>query len=126
LLAPKLSLPKDQRQLLNSYTALSTESQQSLLAFAEFLVSRISASESDQQTVESSKPLDIPRPGVETVVGAIKRLTATYQMMDTDPLLNDVSVLMGAHLMKGQPAGEVIDQLQVLFEESYVIFIRED
>ncbi len=123
MLAPKLSLPKDQRQLLNSYTALSTESQQSLLAFAEFLVSRIS--ESDQQAVEASKPLDIPRPGVETVVGAIKRLTATYQMMDTDPLLNDVSVLMGAHLMKGQPAGEVIDQLQVLFEESYVIFIRD-
>ena len=84
-----------------------------LLEYAEFLVARYSGPK------EITAPLDIPRPEKESVVKAIKRLGATYPMLDRSKMLNETSVLMTQHVISGRSAVEVIDELEVLFRRHY-------
>lgn len=85
-----------------------------LVAFAEFLVARYGRSDA-----EAAKPKDIPRPPGESVVQALRRLTATYPMLDTGALLDEASGLMSRHVLEGRPAEEVIDGLEALFRRHY-------
>ncbi len=84
-----------------------------LLEYAEFLAARYSGPK------EITAPLDIPRPEKESVVKAIKRLGATYPMVDRSRMLNETSVLMTQHVIHGRDATEVIDELEVLFRRHY-------
>ena len=84
-----------------------------LLEFAEFLAARYGGPQ------EATAPLDIPRPAQESVVKAIKRLGATYPMLDRSKMLNETSVLMTQHVIQGRDAVEVIDELEVLFRRHY-------
>ena len=94
-----------------------------LLEFAEFLLMRHGAvgQEEMQKTraVEISAPINIPRPAEETVVKAVKRLRATYPMLDARKLLNQTSELMTSHMVQGREAVEVIEELEVLFRSHY-------
>lgn len=111
------------RQLLRHYRALEPTDQATLLAFGEFLASR-----SAGRRQEASAPLEtvsIPRPQEESVVGAIKRLSRKYYMLDRSTMLNDTSSLMGAHVLQGRPAGEVIDELEDLFARHYAEYRTE-
>jgi len=93
----------------------------SLRAFSEFLVNRSGNNDdrSEDVGVEPVEPKAIPRPGKETVVGAIKRLSETYYMIDRQNLLTETSSLMSAHIMHGRDASEVIDDLEALFVAHY-------
>ena len=88
-----------------------------MLQFAEFLT--------QQEQNENSEPEEIPQPQLhdrpveESVVGAIKRLTASYPMLDRDKLFNETSVLMTKHVMQGHEAHLVIDELELLFQRHY-------
>lgn len=95
---------------------LAEEHQQSVVDFAGFLVDQYK-----QEAIVKSTllPEEIDRPAEETVVGAIKRLKKTYYMLDTDTILHQTSALMGQHLLHGQDAKSVIDELQVLFQNQY-------
>ena len=84
-----------------------------LLEYAEFLAARYSGPK------EVTAPLDIPRPEKESVVKAIKRLGATYPMIDRSKMLNETSVLMTQHVISGRDAAKVIDELEVLFRRHY-------
>jgi hypothetical protein len=106
----------DERQLLKAYRVLGETRRASLLDYAEFLASRETGSDAAEVP---SEPLDIPRPAVESVVKAIKRLRATYPMVDRSVILNDTSALMTQHLMQKRPAVEIIDELEVLFRRHY-------
>ena len=53
------------------------------------------------------------------MVVAIKRLRATYPMLDPAKLLNETHDLMTQHVMQGRKAAEVIDELEVLFRRYY-------
>lgn len=92
---------------------------QALLEYAEFLLERHGA------TPMSADPLDIPRTENETVVAAIKRLRASYPMLDAAKLLNETSVLMSDHALRGREAGAVIDELEQLFRRHYERLISE-
>ena len=104
-------------QLQSLAERLSPEEQNTLLDYAEFLVSR-SAHTSEPEITE---PADVPRPAEETVVAAMRRLTQTYPMLNMDKLLHEASGLMSEHIMQGRAALEVIDDLQVLFDRHYQI-----
>ncbi len=93
---------------------LPEEQARQLLEFAEFLYERYGAS-----TKEVPAPLGIPRPKSETVVAAIKRLRATYPMLDPAALLDETSRLVAEHVTGGRAAGEVIEELEVLFRAHY-------
>lgn len=107
--------------LLDCFRVLSEADQQSVLSFARFLQQQPSVySEEAGNAITVSSPEDIPRPEKESVVKAIKRLTATYPMVNADGLFDQTSVLMSAHLLQGKPANEVIDELELVFKEAYI------
>jgi hypothetical protein len=117
MLPPKKSpLPLEQ-QLVRAFRRLSDNERESLVSYAEFLVERGAARGSAPEV--PSTPLDIPRPDRESVVEAIRRLAATYPMLDRDELFHEASSLMTAHVMQGRAAVDVIDQLEVIFRRRY-------
>jgi len=113
------NLSKEQRRLLKQFNALDPTDQTSLLAFAEFLGQRDKATEDKDELEQLAEPLEIPRPEVETVVGAIKRLSSSYHMLDKSLMLSETSSLMTAHLIHGRSASDVIDELEELFTKQY-------
>lgn len=119
---PIVNLKSDQRKLLKLFKGLDVKDQAVLIAFAEFLHKREDSSDSACEPKISPDPILINRPEEESVVAAIKRLSASYHMLDTDSLLTETSSLMTAHLMHGRSAPDVIDELESLFIREYETF----
>ncbi len=113
---------KHERKLIKLFKSLDDSNKEMLIVFAEFLQSRNASQEPvlvDEVMSVSAEPLDIPRPESESVVKAIKRLTATYPMVNKEDLLHPISGLMTSHIMQGKRAEEVIDELEILFINEY-------
>lgn len=110
---------KKERKLVKLFKSLDDNNKESLLAFAEFLSSRLGIDNSDVELEISVEPLDIERPEKESVVKAIKRLTATYPMVDKESILHPISGFMSSHIMQGRKAEDVIDDLEALFLKEY-------
>ena len=124
MLPPKLNLPADQRKLLKIYSELDEQGRQSLKDFGEFLLQRQGSDVGPPE--KNLPPKQIPRPEDESVVSAIKRLSESYFMLDKSLLFSDTSSLMTSHIMQGRPAGEVIDELEALFERTYQEYLTDD
>lgn len=105
---------KDERRLREIFERLGKRERESLLDFAEFLAARCPA-----ETPEAAEPRHTPRPEKESVVAAIKRLSATYYMIDRSKLLHETSGLMAQHVMQGRDAADVIDELELIFQRHY-------
>jgi len=98
-----------------------------LLEFAEFLLLRHGnevTESSSVPSVEIPAPLAILRPSDESVVKAVKRLRATYPMLDARKLLSETSGLMTQHVMQGRDKVEVIEELEILFRSHYAKLIE--
>ncbi|MFN7085789.1 MAG: hypothetical protein ACK4N4_04070 [Burkholderiales bacterium] len=108
----------ERERLLELFEALDERRRQTLIEFAEFLMSR-AARDGDAESVATSAPQPIARPAAETVVMAIKRLTRTYPMLDRRKLLGETSEYVAQHALGGRPATEVIDELEALFARHY-------
>lgn len=108
---------KDDKRLIELFNRLGESERATLLAFAEFLASRMPEPRLEESV--SQVPLDIPRPDKETVIGAVKRLAATYPMVDREKMLHETAALMTQHMVQGRPAPEVIDDLERLFAHHY-------
>lgn len=133
----------DQQQaLLNYYQDLSVQDQYSLLRYAEFLSTGVVSNESvagdfvkDSSTSSQderpssrqvvAKPEKIERPEDETVVAALKRMSATYPMLEKNKLLNKASELVAQHIMFGKPAVVVIKDIEAMFAEAYDKFVED-
>lgn len=107
----RLKLMSDRKRLLSLFGELNIANQVTLLALAEFLHARQDAKVLTVQRIE--------RPLVETVMGALKRLTATYPMLDKAILLDEASRLSSQHVLQGRAAPAVIDELEALFLRYY-------
>ncbi len=117
----------EQRRLLELYANLGEQDRQTLFAFAEFLTGRADeAAPAEEQATEPAEPKLIPRPEQESVVGAIRRLSESYHMLDRSLLLNETSSLMTAHVVRGRAAVEVIDELEELFQQHYRNYLGND
>lgn len=103
-----------EKRLLAIARELSEADADNLLAFAEFLQQR-----GKPALREIPSPEPIQRPAQESVVKAVKRLAATYPMLDRAKMLNETSVLMSQHVIQGRDAVEVIDELEILFRRHY-------
>jgi hypothetical protein len=101
-------------ELLKINKELTTQNQQSLLSYAQFLLS-----EQQPTSQPPQHPLTIPRPQTETVIGALKRLRKTYPMIDPDTVMDRTAELVTAHLIHGKPAADIIDQCEQVFLETY-------
>lgn len=124
MLLPKQKLSADREKLLKCYDSLSSEDRSTLLKFARFLA----LDETDEDGAEAPlvlEPTRIPKPDNETVVGAIKRLSASYHMLDKSDLLTETSSLMTAHIMHGRKAEDVIEELEALFIRYHTAFVEK-
>jgi hypothetical protein len=66
-----------------------------------------------------AEPEPIERPASETVVGALKRLSKTYPMLDKSLMLSATSDLVAKHILQGTETAEAIDALEEIFREHY-------
>ncbi len=107
-------MKRDEKDLLKHFRALPPEQQETVIAFAEFLASRVA-----ETPRELGEPQPIPRPAEEKVVPAIKRLRLTYPMLDHSKMLHELSDHMTQHLMLGKPAAETIDEIEALFRRHF-------
>lgn len=110
-----------EKRLLGAARQLDEGRRETLVAFAEFLSQR---GEDDAGEDELPEPLDIPRPDSESVVKAIKRLSATYPMLDKTRMLDETSTLVAEHTLQGRAADEVITDLEVVFERHYTHLVE--
>ena len=112
---------KQERQIIKIFKSLSETNKEAFIAFGEFLQTRAEGLNSDDQPIDvvANEPVEIPRPEEESVIKAIKRLTATYPMVDKETILHPISNLMTSHIIQGRKAPEVIDDLQELFLSKY-------
>ncbi len=124
---------KPEKRLLEILGRLSETQVATLIDFAEFLATR-PASAADKGAMGAAEPaqpavlqpVDIPRPEKESVVKAIKRLAATYPMVDRAKMLNETSTLMTQHIMQGRDAVEVINELEIMFRTRYEAICIKD
>ena len=113
-------MKKSTKKLLSFYRNLPDEVAQQLLDFAEFLALRHPI-----DVKEISLPEEISRPETESVVIAVKRLSATYPMLDKDLLLNETAALVSQHILQGREAITVIDELEAIFAKQYHMLVEE-
>lgn len=105
---------KDTKRLQEIFSGLTPAAAEQLLEFAEFLYVRHAA-----VVAAPLLPQEIPRPAQESVIKAIKRLAATYPMLDRGKMLHETSALMTQHVVQGRDAVAVIDDLEALFRQHY-------
>jgi hypothetical protein len=136
-------LTEQEQTLLQLFNSLSEQDAQTLLRFAEFLAQADTPVETArQQPTETQsqltslpaqaedesgipQPVAIEKPDEEKVVDALKRLSATYPMLEKKKLLDRASALVAQHVMFGQPAPVVIGQIEDMFQKEYDKFVEE-
>ena len=103
-----------EKKLLNIYRKLDDSNKESLEKFAAFLLA--DNKEADAPLVE---PQIIEAKPDESVVGALKRLSASYSMLDKSVMLNKTSGLMAQHVLQGRAKEDVILELESIFIAQY-------
>ena len=115
-----MSIIKSSKELIDLYEAMDDERKRSLCDFADFLYAK-----AGPVVKEIPPPEDVPRPEQETVVGAVKRLKTKYHMVESMTVFSAASSLMTDHMVKGRDVAEVIDEMEVLFEEAYKNLLQD-
>ena len=113
----------DEKKLFILYNSLPEDKRLMLIEFAEFLQSKTKVE--DKYGGVIPKPRLIRADESETVVGAIKRLSAGYFMLDRAKMLNETSLLVTQHVMHGRDKAEVIAELEQVFARRYEKLIKE-
>jgi hypothetical protein len=116
-----VTLSPSEKRALHLFRALSDDQQQTVSAFMEFL----STHGTHSPSATPAQPVQLQRPEQESVIKAIKRLRATYPMLDQNKLFHETSEHMTGHLMHGKPAAEVIDDLEAMFARHYQRYCDE-
>ena len=126
-------MQEKENRLLELFRRLPESEATSLLDFAEFLLARSpqlktkvaqtiavqAKSESQPEPAKQVEPVIIPRADGESVIAAVKRLSATYHMLSKDKMLQETADLVSQSLMGGCDTVEVIDQLEEIFLKQY-------
>ncbi len=112
---------KSSTALIELYEAMDDERKHSLCDFADFLYAK-----AEPVSKEVPMPEDITRPETETVVGAVKRLKIKYHMVESMSVFSAASTLMTEHMVKGRDVIEVINEMEVLFDDAYDKLVQEN
>lgn len=116
-------MSSERQRLVKIFDGMNEQQRNSLLDYAQFL-NQQSPSGTEDTEQQKHAPLESTRPDKENVVNAIKRLRASYFMLNTDDLLNESSALMAQFMMQGRGAEEVIDDLEKVFENHYQKYLQ--
>ena len=108
-----------EKKILTHFRQLDVAQQQTVLDFLMFLSSR----PTEPTVAEIQQPLEMLRPAEESVIKAVKRLRATYPMLEPTKLLHETSSQLTRHVIHGVPTAEVIDELEQVFKRHYEAYI---
>ena len=118
-----------EKRILAALERLPQDQQRQLVDYAEFLVGRSGgdplASAAGGTGLEPAQPTEPQEPEPvepepdEGPVKAIKRLRATYPMLDAKDLLDETTTIMSKRYLQAKPEGEVIQELEETFERHY-------
>jgi hypothetical protein len=110
-----------EQQLTEHFQQLGSGDQATLLAFAAFLASRSPAGTVTvkAEPVTIPEPEIIERPEKESVVGALKRLSKSYPMLNKTEMLSATSDLVATTIMQGSDPVGAIDELEAIFRTHY-------
>ncbi|MDH5570361.1 MAG: DUF2281 domain-containing protein [Gammaproteobacteria bacterium] len=124
----------NENRLREVFRSLPESEARSLLDFAEFLLTRVplKSGAADIQTLRTepapvskpAEPVVIPRVEGESVIAAVKRLSATYHMLGKDTMLNVTADLVSQSLMGMRDKVEVIDELEEIFLKQYQLHTK--
>ncbi len=112
---------KSSQQLIELFEAMDDERKLSLCDFADFLYAK-----AGPVIKEIPQPEEGQRPEVETVVGAVKRLKGKYHMVESMTVFSAASSLMTDHMVKGRDVIEVIDEMEILFDDAYKKLLQDN
>lgn len=112
------------QKLIQLFEGLDQQGRDSLLDYADFLFNKNQQNIPSQDNNVKLQPLHHPRPSQESVLAAVKRLRASYFMIDTDGMINQTSSLVTQFMLQGRPAHEVIDDLEQLFNQHYQKYLE--
>ena len=121
-----------ENRLLELFRGLPETEACSVLDFAEFLAARdpqlksvvVPTTTIQSATVNKVEPVIIPRPDSESVIAAVKRLSASYPMLGKDTMLNATADLVSHTIMGGRDIIEAIDELEEIFSTQYQLHIE--
>lgn len=105
--------------LVAIFAQLDCAAQQNVLAFAEFLRGRQQKVEADSVRESFSAPLSLEPVAGESVVAALRRLTHSYNMLDSRSLLAHAVDIMNGFVLQGRDRVVVIRELETLFQREY-------
>lgn len=115
-----MSLDAEEKKMLRLFRTLGREQQQTVADFVAFLAGK----QESASTLQAAQPVLLPKPEQESVVRAIKRLRASYPMLDQNSLFHETSAHMTEHLLHGKPAAEVINELEIMFSSHYQRYLE--
>jgi len=107
-------LQSTRKKLLSFWCDLGQEDQHALLRYAEFL----SHSRKPAMTEVADAVFVSPTEN-ESVIGALKRLSAMYPMLDSAKMLDQTSNLVSEHVLRGRAKEDIISEFELLFDAQY-------
>ncbi len=123
-LPPHQTVDAGARKILKLWRKLGKEQRECLLTYAEFLYQRDDARLATKKEVVRH-PVEVAKAADETVVGAIKRLSTCYPMLEKKDLLAETSALMSKHLLQGVARERVVEELEAVFLRHYQSYRAE-
>ena len=127
-------MTENEKRVLAALERLSEDHQRQLVDYAEFLVGRSGgdplADMGGGDAVEAAdagprEPQPVEPDPDEGPVKAIKRLRQTYPMLDAKDLLDETTTLMSKRYLQDKPEGEVIEELEAVFERHYQRYLEQ-
>jgi len=105
-----------EKKLVELFNQLNKEDKHAVLRYVEFLSD---SSVENSASTDEQEPIKITADENESVIGALKRLSASYPMLDKSKMLDETSQLMAQHTLQGRPKEEIIREFELLFETHY-------
>ncbi|MFA9459853.1 Crp/Fnr family transcriptional regulator [Thiohalorhabdus methylotrophus] len=124
-------MTENEKRLLAALEQLPEEQQEQLVDYAEFLVARSGGATAGSGEAAPSlpeapePPQDVEKDPEEGPVQAIKRLRHTYPMLERSKLLDETTSVMAKRYLQDKPEGEVIEELEALFERHYRWYVQQ-
>ncbi|HKL76864.1 MAG TPA: Crp/Fnr family transcriptional regulator [Gammaproteobacteria bacterium] len=120
-------MTENEKRILAAFERLSEEQQRQVVDYAEFLGSRGegAAAPAASGPAEPQAPQPVEKDPEEGPVQAIKRLRATYPMLDPSKLLDETTTLMSRRYLQDKPEQEVIEEIEETFERHYRHYLSE-
>ncbi len=103
------------RQLMRMYNRLGKRDQDRLFSFARFMCQRQGKIKKRQSEMRRA----ISRPKYQSRSETAINLRQGNSMLDISTLLSEASELISQHVMEGRDVNEVIDELEMLFQNHY-------